>query len=211
MEEEKDMPILGNRQVVNSPVNDEKFIWVAEYYDGTHIAEYDFTTKAHHNFYAIDKNKVIRFGLVGEGNQIYFDVGNGVFTLNNHRITVSYEAGGIEYPLTGRAIVYNDLITYKDAIAETAPYHKGQGAFSEKVLQYNVGYKKEMELLDVNIHFQSIFTVPMYDAGAFMQIKISANKDLDGKLIFRRNGNIVDQIYAPLKAFKTGQVNWSIK
>lgn len=203
------MLIFGNRQFTKSPVN-QSFIWVAEYSDGTHLAEFDFQTKKLNNFYNIDKTKIIKFGLIGEGSQVFFDVGNGIFTLNNHRIMISYQANGKEYPLTGRALVYKDIITYKDAVSDAIPHLKGQGAFVNTITQFNVGYKKKMELLDVNINFQCIMSIPLNNP-AFMQIKITSDKDLEGRLIIRRNGVIVDEINAPLKSGYAGQVDWIIR
>lgn len=207
---EKDMFIFGNKQLVKSPVKDQAFVWVAEYYDGTHLSEIDFVTMKSNSFYGIDKTKIIKFGLLGENSQAYFDVGNGIFTLNKHRLTVSYEANGVEYPLTGRTLIYNDIITYKDAVSDASPFMKGKGAFTNKIMQFNVGYKKQMELEDVNIYFQCVLGIPL-DSSAFLQIKISSDTDLDGRLIFRRNGEIVDYLNAPLKAGLAGQVDWTIK
>lgn len=204
------MFILGNRQMTKSPVQGQSFVWVAEYYDGNHLAEFDFLGGKPNEFYKIDRNKVVKFGLIGEGSQAYFDVGNGVFTINNHRITISYEANGVEYPLTGRAMVYNDLITYKDAVSDAHPMAKGEGAFTHEIVQYNVGYKKKMELSGVNINFQNVMSIPA-DESAYMQIKISADKDLAGKLIIRRNGAVVDEIKADLKKDMAGMINWTIK
>lgn len=204
------MFIFGNRQMVKSPVKDQSFVWVAEYVDGTHIAEYDLHDGKPNDFYAIDKTKVMKFGLIGEGSQTYFDVGNGVFFINNHRLTISYEANGVEYPLTGRALIYNDLITYKDAVSDAAPFLRGKGAFTNMIKQFNLGYKKKMELLDVNISFQCVLGIPLNES-AILQLKITPDKDLDGKLIIRRNGSVVDEIIAPLKAGLSGQINWNIK
>lgn len=204
------MFIFGNRQMVKSPTKEQGFIWIAEYADGTHLSEYDLDSCKPNSFYTIDKSKIIKFGLIGEGSQAYFDVGNGVFTLNNHRITISYEADGVEYPLTGRAMIYNDIITYKDAVSDASPFARGSGAFTNSILQYNVGYKKKMELLGVNIGFQCVLGIPLNDS-AFMQVKINSDQDLDGKLIIRRNGTIVDQIYSPLKEGLSGMINWTIR
>jgi len=204
--------LFGNRQVTRSPVSDQDFIWVAEYYDRTFLAEFDFDKRTANSFYSIDKNKIVKFGLIGMGSQAYFDVGNGVFTINNHRLTISYSANEMEYPLTGRALVYNNLITYKDAVSDAAPFFKGNGAFSNSIIQFNVGYKKEMELSDVVIHFQCVLGIPTsIDDSAHLQIKMVSDQDLDGKLIFRRNGKIVDEIYAPLRAGMSGNLNWTIR
>lgn len=205
------MFILGNRRMINSPVDFQSFAWVVEYGDGTHLAEFDLDSKKPNNFYAIDKSRAIRFGLIGEGSQAYFDVGNGVFTINNHRFTISYEAEGVEYPLTGRALVYNDLITYKDAIYDASLFsRKNRGRFNDTIVQYNLGYKKKMELLDVNINYQCVLGLPI-NGTAFFQIKISSDKDLKGKLIIRRNGKVVDTIEAPLLQDMSGNINWTLK
>lgn len=204
------MFIFGNREMVKSPT-DQNFIWVAEYTDGTYLAEYDLLTHKSNSFYDIDRTKIIKFGLLGDGSQVYFDVGNGVFTINNHRIMISYETNGKDYPLTGRALVYNDIITFKDAVSDAnALFGRKKGLFTNKIIRYNVGYKKKMEIDDVNISFQCIAGIPLDDA-AFFHIKITSDKDLNGHLVIRRNGKIVDLLQAPLKAGYSGQAYWTIK
>lgn len=204
------MFIFGNKQMTRSPVGSQSFIWVAQYYDGTYLSEFDLDKKTPNDFYSVDKSKVVKFGLIGEGSQIFFDVGTGVFTVNNHRLSISYEANGIEYPLTGRALVYNDIISYKDAVSDASPFTRGEGAFTHSILQFNVGYKKKMELSGASINFQCLFSVPA-DASAFLQIRISTDQDMDGKLVIRRNGVVVDEIHAPLKADMSGNLNWTIR
>lgn len=87
---------------------------------------------------------------------------------------------------------------------------RGEGAFTNSILSFNLGYKKKLDLGDMNINFQNVLSIPMNES-AFMQIKISADKDLDGKLIIRRIGTIVDEIHAPLKACMSGNLNWTIR
>lgn len=202
--------IFGNQSYNRSPVESQKLIWIAEYYDGTHLAEYDLVNRKTNEFYDIDRNKLIRFGFIGSGSQAYFDVANGIFDLNRNRIMVSYIADEIEYPLTGRAIIYNDIIQFKDAIADVKPAkHKAGGRMSSTITTHAIGYKKEMDLAGVNIHFQNVLHLPL-DEQTFMQIRISADKDLDGRLVFRVNGLIANEIYAPLKANSAGIVNWEL-
>ncbi|MDK8179407.1 hypothetical protein [Paenibacillus sp. UMB4589-SE434] len=203
--------ILGNKRYTYSPVP-QSFIWIAEYYDGTHLAEYNLTTHQSNSFYHIQRDKLIRFGLIGEGSQVYINVADGTFTLNDHRLTISYEADGVEFPLTGRTFLYNDIISYKDAVADACMLGTNQnhGMFEQTIVQYNMGYKKTMQLLDVNIHFQCVLGVPYQDA-SFLQIKITTDKDLDGKLIIRRNGFKIDTIQAPLKCGAAGTINWEIR
>ncbi|MCM3289897.1 hypothetical protein M3661_07110 [Paenibacillus sp. MER 180] len=203
--------IFDNPAIKRSPVA-QSFIWVAEYYDNTHLSEYNFDNKRANSFYHINKNKLIRFGLIGEGSQIYFDVGNGVFTLNEHRLSLSYVTSNQEYPLTGRTFLYNDIITYKNAVSDAKLFYAGShdGRFSSTITQFNVGYKKKMQLHNANIDYQCILSIP-YEEAAFFQIKITSDIDLDGKLVIRRNGRVADEIAAPLKAKHAGMMNWTIK
>ncbi|WP_230193262.1 hypothetical protein [Paenibacillus sp. CECT 9249] len=194
-----------------SPINDQSFIWIAEYYDNTFLSEYDFQTKRKNDFYAIDKNRLTKFGLIGEGSQVFFEVGNGIFDINGHRLMLTYQSDHKEYPLTGRALVYNDIITYKLAASDAKLFMRhNNGRFTDTVLAYNVGYKKKMRLLDANIDYQCILAIPFDDA-AYLQIKITSDQNMDGKILIRRNGLIVDEIHAPLKAGHSGQVNWVIR
>ncbi|NKI24717.1 hypothetical protein HFN20_26555, partial [Paenibacillus dendritiformis] len=136
--------MIFDKHITRSPVA-QSFIWVAEYADGTHLAEYNFDNGKANSFYHIDKTKLIRFGLIGEGSQIYFDVGNGVFTMNGHRLSLSYSASSREYPLTGRTFLYNDIITYKNAVSDAKLITAGGegGAFSDPITPYHIGHQKQ--------------------------------------------------------------------
>ncbi|MNW57651.1 hypothetical protein D3C74_354730 [compost metagenome] len=144
------------------------------------------------------------------GSQIYFDIANGIFNINQDRIMVSYKTIDTEYPLTGRAILYNNIIQYKNAEAgaHLLTKTKSQGYMHNNITKHVIGYKKQMELVGVAIHFQNTMHVNPKDHSAFMQIKISSSKDLSGKLIIRVNGLIANEIEAPLKANMAGIINW---
>lgn len=204
--------ILGNKQFNRSPVPSQAFIWVADYYDNQHLAEFDFGSKKANSFYEINKEKIVRFGLIGHGSQIYFDIANGIFNFDNKRYMISYITKTKEYPLTGRTFLYNDIITFKNAVADANLFAKQScsGQFNHTITNFNLGYKKKMLLEDVNINFQNILTIPL-DEPIYFQIKISADKDLDGDLIIRKDGQIVEVINAPLHKNMTGIINWEIK
>ena len=51
----------------------QPFAWVAEYINGTYLSEFDYITKQENNFYDIDRNSLVRFGLVGDGVSAYFE------------------------------------------------------------------------------------------------------------------------------------------
>lgn len=204
--------ILGNRQFNRSPVHTQSFIWVADYYDNTYLSEFSFDAHKSNSFYDIQREKLIQFGLIGSGSQVYFDVANGIFSINGHRIMVSYKTDTKEYPITGRTILYNDIITYKEAVSDADFITKraANGRFQHAITSFNIGYKKKMELEGVNINFQNILTIPCNEA-LYLQIKISADQDLNGSLIIRRDGIIVDKIEAPLIKEMAGIINWEIK
>ncbi|RXZ78217.1 hypothetical protein EBB07_29625 [Paenibacillaceae bacterium] len=201
--------ILGNKEFTSSPVK-QNFIWVAEFADGTYKTEYNLITHQPNKFQDIDKNMLVAFGLIGSGSQIYFDVGNGIFTVNKHRLMLSYQVGDIEYAITGRTVVYNDVITYKESVTDFEVLTKGADSLQSRIMQFNVGYKKQMEFDDVNIGFQCVAGIPL-NSSMILQFKISADKDMQGKLIIRRNGQIVDKIDAPLLGGHALHGNWTVK
>lgn len=204
--------ILGNPQYNRSPVPAiQNFIWVADYYDGTSFLEYDIKLKKKNNYNEIDREKLVYFGLIGEGSQIYIDIANGTFHINGHHLKVSYQANGIEYPLTGRTFVYSNIEQYKDASSDANILsRKTQGTFDSQIDQYNIGYSKQMFLLDANINFKCILSIP-YNQKPFLQIEILSDKDMDGKLIFRTNGLITDEYHAPLVSNMSNNINWEIR
>ncbi|MGG1650402.1 hypothetical protein ABHN03_16490 [Paenibacillus sp. NRS-1775] len=203
--------VLGNMKYSRSHIPFQNFIWVADYYDNTYLTEYDGHDKKFNDFYSIDKDKLLAFGYIGEGSQIYFDVANGIFNINGHRFMISYATDEKEYSLTGRTYLYNDIIQYKDASSDADLLTKEErGRFDSQIDQYNIGYKKQMLLEDVNINFQCVCSIPLRSA-TFFQIKITSNKDLDGKLIIRCNGIVSEEIHAPLKANMSGNINWELR
>lgn len=201
--------IFENRQYSRSPIQ-QSYIWVAEYYDNTYLAEFDLETKKSNGFSNIDKQKLIKFGLIGEGSQIFFDVANGIFNINGNRVAISYVTDIQEYPLTGRTFLYNDIITYKNAIAEADFSVRGLIPSNQQITGYSLGYKKKMDLSGVSINFYNIIHLP-FKQPPYFEIKISSNKDLEGKLVIRVNGMDVDTIEAPLIKNGAGIINWEIK
>lgn len=207
------MVIFNRNEYTYSPVPQiQNFIWVAEYYDGTYLSEYNFDNKHDNNYYNIDRSKLIRFGLIGMGSQMYFDVANGIFNINNNRIQVSYVVNKEEYPLTGRTFLYNDIIQYKEAYGDInlSSFPSG-GNLKNNIASQAIGYKKSMFLVDANIHFKNILHIPQdKNVAPYLEIKISSDKDMDGELIFRVNGMTANKVHAPLLKDKAGIYNWQL-
>ena len=60
---------------INANINEiinRDFIWVSEYLNGSLIYEYDKEKGIENNFYSIDKNQLLRFGLIGHGMRLYY-------------------------------------------------------------------------------------------------------------------------------------------
>lgn len=194
-----------------SPVRQQDFIWIAEYIDGTYLSEYNLITHQANSFYSIDKNKLIRFGLVGQGMKLYFEVNGGIFKLNGQIIMFTYiDEDGNEYFLTGQNKLYNDIITYKDACADGDIFFRGNGLLRTTINQYNFGYKTKINIDNILFNFQAICCLP-YNKPAFMEIKLVVNKNINGKLRIYRSGRIIDEIDAPLKEGYAGFTKWIIR
>lgn len=185
---------------------DIPFNWCAEYVDGTMYTEYDLKTHKKNDFYLIQQNKVLRFGLFGQNMKFFFEY-DGVFNLQGRRVEIEYhtENGEVFY-LTNN---YNqkDLITYKQAYTD---WSNTQGVQRSNIESINFGYKTILAKDDVEIFFQPIVSLPM-NQSVFIEVKLTSNKDLKGHLVFKVRGQEVERYEAPLEAYKAGQMNWTVK
>ncbi|KOY83017.1 hypothetical protein I6G82_11430 [Lysinibacillus macroides] len=191
-----------NIQAVSIPFN-----WNADYADGKNYAEYDLLTHKKNDFYLIQKNQVIRFGLFGQGMKFFFEMSDGSFNLNGRRIEVEYiDEENRTYHLTTN-FAHKDLITYKEAYSD---YNNMQGIQQSNLKSINFGYKTIYQKDNIQLFFQPIISLP-FNKSAFIEVKLTSNKDLNGYLIFKSKGLEVERFYAPLEANKAGQLNWTIK
>lgn len=185
---------------------DQDFIWVADYFDGTSLCEYNPTTKQREDFYSIRKDKLTRFGLVGHGMKLYYEVGGGFFKLQGQLYEIVYEENGKEYYLTGQIKPYNDVITYKDAEAWMS---KG-GQFPSKITAFNFGYKQALVVDGVNFLVKAIVSIP-FNSPVTMTIRLVGDRKMDGKLVIKKNGTKIAEIGAPLNKGVGGEFKWTVK
>lgn len=190
-----------------SPV-EQDFVWLAEYIDGTHLCEYDLITKKDNHFYDIQKSKLLRFGLIGHGIKLYFETYGGIFKVAGQMVEVLYKIGNKEYYLTGQQNMYNDIISYKHAESIINLLNVSGNAKSN-ITQYNFGYKTSINIEGINFSFKAICMVP-FNQPAYMNFWLVADKELDGSLIIKKNGRVVEEIKAPLVNDIGGEVNWII-
>ncbi|WJZ23510.1 hypothetical protein LIS04_82 [Listeria phage LIS04] len=186
-----------------SPVSQD-FIWLGEYLDGTHLSEFSLDNGIENSFYSIDKSKLIRFGLIGQGLKMYFDM-DGIFLIAGKAFEFEYHVGNSIYPLTGVSGQSRDIISYKDA--EALFDSRGGALVSNSINQYNFGYKSEVTgPHGVNFNFKAICKVP-YGSPVHISLRLVADKSLDGYLVVKKNNVITDKIKAPITAGVGGTVD----
>ena len=192
----------GNNQAIGIPFN-----WNADYANGKNYSEYDLLTHKKNDFYLIQRNQVIRFGLFGMGMKFFFEMSDGSFNINGRRVDISYEDEyGEVYHLTTN-FEKKDLITYKEAYTD---YSDVQGVQKSNIKSINFGYKTNYKKNDVQLFFQPIVSLP-FSESAFIEVKLTSNKSMNGHLVFKSRGVEVERFEAPLEANRAGQMNWTIK
>ncbi|MGG1263864.1 hypothetical protein [Brevibacillus laterosporus] len=197
-----------------SPVTQD-FIWLGEYVDGTYLAEFDLITKEENSFYSIQKNKLIRFGLIGHGLKLFFEA-DGIFKLTGRMIEVIYSTPEKDYPLTGNIRTdYNDIITFKDAVSSGLANFSPQslvegGALSNTIRKYSFGYKTILDIDGVKFNFKALCKIP-FDSPVYMNFRLVADRELDGKIQIKVGGVVVNEFHSPLKPNKGGELNWLVQ
>jgi hypothetical protein len=197
---------------MKSPKQGQDFIWFAEYLDGTSLVEFEQDCKEN-SFYDIDKSKLLRFGLMGNGMSLYYEA-DGVFKLAGQSIEIVYRDKATDkgYYLTGRQQMYNDVISYKDAEAFasfTGQGMVGMGDMKSNITQYNFGYKTSFAEDATKFNFQAICKIP-YGQPVHMNFRLNADKNIDGILTIIKRGVVVAEIEAPLQAGVSGELNWMV-
>ena len=192
----------GNNQAISIPFN-----WNADYANGKNYAEYDLLTHKKNDFYLIQRNQVVRFGLFGMGMKFFFEMSDGSFNINGRRVDIAYEdENGEVYHLTTN-FESKDLITYKEAYTD---YSQVQGVQKSNLKSINFGYKTTYKKDEVQLFFQPVVSLP-FSESAFIEVKLTSNKSMNGHLIFKSRGVEIERFEAPLEANRAGQINWIIK
>lgn len=194
-----------------SPKRDQDFIWFADYVDGTSLQEYNQDGVTENSFYSINKSKLVRFGLAGNGMPLYYEI-DGVFKLAGQTIEVIYKDKKTDkgYYLTGRQHMYNDIIYYKDAESVASFNENGivtMGNKPSNITQFNFGYKTNFIADDITFYYQAICKIP-YGEPVYINFKLMADKEMDGVLVIKKRGEVVAEIDAPLSVGVSGELNW---
>lgn len=190
----------------------QDFVWFGEYLDGSYIAEFK-ENGMKVDFYSIKRNMLKMFSLVGHGNKLGFHIDSGTFELNRALLNISYiRDDGKTYQITGSRMFgdYSDIVTYKDAYADSLKFASGEFA-SSTISQYNLGFKKKLTFEDgVTFHVKVLIQIP-YNEPARLEVRIVSSEDMNGNLIIEKLGSRVEPIQAPLKKEYAGVCHWNIK
>ncbi|WP_268623394.1 hypothetical protein [Paenibacillus alvei] len=192
-----------------SPV-EQGFIWLSEYDDGSFLSEYNFEDKQENLFSAIDKERLVRFGLIGHGLRFYYEICGGSFKLDGKRYELTYVMQDGEIPLTGQQIKYNDIISYKTS---EMYIHPGtlETIVPSTITAYTFGYKTTLTTCeDMNLQFKALTVIP-YDHPAYLHLRLVSSKELDGDLLITCNGETVHRVHAPLRNNVAGELQWIIQ
>ncbi|WP_312339078.1 hypothetical protein [Anaerospora hongkongensis] len=201
-----------------SPIPTQPFVWMAEYFSGG-LTEFDLATGTENNLQDIDKDKLIRFGLIGNNRKLWFECIGGTFNITGRRIDIAFESkDGKRYSLTGNGSnMTRDIITFKKAIADV-PVGVGSkkastsrtGSLDSRIVGYYYGYKTQFTIDGFNFTFKPIVSLPLSKA-PYISVNIMTDRDLDGRIIFIRNREEIESIDGFLAKDKTSQLNWLIK
>ncbi|AZK47112.1 hypothetical protein [Paenibacillus lentus] len=191
-----------------SPVEQE-FIWMAEYNDNTYLAEYNFDDKAGNLFNSIDKDKLLRFGLIGNGKRFYFEVWGGVFKIDGRLYELFFETKDQTIPLTGNQLHYKDIISYKTAEVLLNPVTL-KSVRDTAITSYNFGYKASMDAENYALQFKAQCVIP-YDNPVHFNFRLVSDKALHGEFVIKKNGKEIDRIKTSLKKNVASELNWIIQ
>lgn len=200
-----------------SPVDTQKFIWLAEYFDSTGLPEVDYDTKKENKFSEIDKGKLTHFGIVGNNNKLKFAISNGMFNFNGKLFSIVFKdsESDNEYALSGNSICdASDIISYKKAHADMATKRSN----SKKIYTANTiidafyfGYKNQMIFNDgFSLFFKPIVCIPL-NGCPYIEINITGSDNKAGNLIIYKNNDVVDSIRTSIIKDTAMKLNWKIR
>lgn len=184
-----------------------EFMWMAEYLDGTLLFEFDKNTLEQNDFYQINKNKLLRYGYIGSGYKIYFDIPTGIFYINNDSYSFEYHDKNNTYNLTQQDIFYNDIIQYKNVHADASFLHT---ASRSHIYKYNLGYKCNFISDNIKFDFKPIIHIPL-DKPIHFTLWLVSDKDLSGNIIIKRNNMKYEEFECELEKNRGGELTWIIK
>lgn len=191
-----------------SPTTERDFIWIAEYANGTHLAEYDFISKKHNDFSLIRKQDVIRFGLFGHGYRFFYETVGGRFFTPFGYVDFNLKTKEKIYNLTSNQFMYTDMITYKQAEMDFNPLD-GYGTGKSIITEYVFGYKQKLKFDDVNFSIKILVRIAE-DTPVYFDVKMVSNQDIDGTIQILRHDIILDEYPVTLTKDINSTFQWMV-
>lgn len=186
------------------------FNWGAEYLNGEFLTEFDFNTNEKNDFYSIQQHKLNRFGLFGCGLKLFYNL-DGSFNINGQTIELEYHLDGQVYNLTSSS-ARKDCITYKK---KSIDFHPDINQQYEELISIDFGYKTLLNYDGTQFYFQPIVSIPMptetEDGKIKIEIKMTSNYDLNGQLVVRSKGRIVNKVDCPLVRNHKTTIDWTVQ
>lgn len=181
----------------------QKFIWVAEYDDGTFLREFD-DDGSENSFYDIDRNRLMKFHLAGNGKDYWLDCRTGVFHINGEEISVRYIYNGNIYEFMRQNGKYNDIIQFKQASTDIDPFF---GIMGNRIELQAIGWKAKLIFEDVEFYLKLILNIPTNGNPEYLYIWVVANKDMGGMLECQIDSRRYS-FEAPLRRNRANELNW---
>lgn len=185
----------------------QKFIWVAEYDDGTFLREFN-DDGSENSFYDIKRDRLKKFSLVGCGKSYGFDCRTGVFSINGEELRVRFIAdNGDCFEFMGQSGPYNDIIQYKEA---STAFNLLQNRVVDKIDSHNIGWKAKFIFEQVTFHVKFILSVSPDGDCEYIYVWLVADKYLRGVIEFQL-GDRRQQFPASLGNGMGGEIRWTLK
>lgn len=185
------------------------FNWGAEYFDGTYLTEFDLSTNKKNDFYSIQQEKLLRFGLYGAGMKMFYNQ-DGSFNLAGQHIEIEYHTKERVYPLTIN-FETKDCITYK---YKEKDFDRNFTVQDDRLVSIDFGYKTLLNYDGIQFFFQPVVRAMLptktENGRVQIEVKMTSNQDMNGQIVFKNKGVIINQGNCPLIINKSTTVDWVV-
>ncbi len=191
-----------------SHLKDREFVWLAEYADGLSLLESDKVNC----FYDIEKQKLIRYGLIGHGYHFYFNTVGGTFNLRNsdYKFILEDEFAN-KYEINNSNIIYNDIIQYKSACTDFNMMNKN-APLKSFIYMHSLGYKKQVSLTNTKFSAKNLLHVPLDKKPIYFEIMLVCyDRDINGKVYIIKNDQAVDSVEVKINKGRAGKFEWVVR
>lgn len=163
----------------------EAYSWMASYSDETVQKEYEKVGEVYqrYTFDSIEKEKLTKFGIVGFGQHLFFDVKTGIFNIMNNLVDIRVRdtKADFKHKFTHVLPAYDDLIMYRQA--ESLPPTPEFPAGRSFITGYFYGYKAKFESFNVTFTVYCVSGV-----GIGLKARLVPKRDFEGEIILCING-----------------------